>query len=190
MLTARGSSSDSAIVQDFSNVALLDVPELSAEETEALCVEHGCPEEIATTWGHFVSTWTRGHPKLVQVRLAELAARGWPKPSATDLTTQSSAVTSTRQMARRLLSSSVSSPIAEFVYLASECSVPMHQSVAIRLAEAVEGLTNGGDVIDNLTGKWLEQIEDDRFRTTALLHGVAAEVWSPEKTQVRPRLSA
>lgn len=47
--------------------------------------------------------------------------------------------------------------------------------------EAVEGLADAGDIIDNLTGKWLERIKGDWFRTTALIHGVAVEVWSPEK---------
>ena len=84
-------------------------------------------------------------------------------------------------MARQLLSESVSGPVAEFVYLMSECSVLVHRSVAIRLAESVEGLTNGGDVLDNLTGKWIERLEGQWYRTTALLSGVAPEVWSPEK---------
>jgi len=181
LLTAQGASSDSAVVQDFKDVHLLEVPEMSTQETQALCSENGCPEALCEIWGTFVTMWTRGHPKLVQVRMAELAARGWPKPSPDDLTTQSSAVSSARQMARQLLSESVPGPTAEFVYLASECSVPMHRSVAIRLAEAVEGLTNAGDIVDSLTGKWLERIEGNWFRATALLQGVAAEVWSPEK---------
>lgn len=181
ILTAQGASSDSAVVQDFNNIQVLDVPELSTEETETLCLEHGCPEALSNIWGTFVKIWTRGHPKLVQVRLAELTTRGWPKPNQTDLTTQSPAVISVRQMAQQLLSESVSGPTAEFVYLVSECTVLMHRTVAIRLAEAVEGLTNAGDVLDKLTGKWIEKIEGQWFRTTALLQGVAADVWSPEK---------
>jgi len=181
LLTARGGTSDSAVVQDFKNVELLDVPELSSNETESLCIEQGCLSEIATLWGTLITAWTRGHPKLVQVRLAELTARDWPRPSATDLTTPSSSVTSVRLMARQLLSDSVSAPIAEFVYLVSECFVPMHRSVAIRLAEAVPGLTNGGDILDSLTGKWLERLEGQWYRATALLTGTAIEVWSPEK---------
>ena len=181
LLTARGASSDSAIVKDFDNIELLEVPELSSHETEALCIEHGCPKEVSPSWGFLVSTWTRGHPKLVQVRLAELSARGWPSPSATDLTAVSPAVTSARQMARQLLSETAPAPVAEFVYLASECSVPMHRSVAVRLAESVKGLSNAGDILDSLTGKWLERLEGQRYRTTALLSGVATEVWSPEK---------
>lgn len=184
ILTAQGASSDSSVVQDFNNVHLLEVPEMSTEETESLCSEHGCPEALSKVWGTLVTMWTRGHPKLVQVRIAELAARGWPKPSPADLITQSPAVTSARQMARQLLSESMSPPIAEFVYLASECSVPMHRSIAIRLAEAVDGLRNAGDILDKLAGKWLERIEGGWFRTTALLQGVAAEVWSPEKRKL------
>jgi hypothetical protein len=84
-------------------------------------------------------------------------------------------------MARQLLSDSVSGPIAEFVYLISECSILLHRSVAIRLAEAVKDLTNGGDILDSLTGKWLERIEGQWYRTTSLLKGVAHEVWSPKK---------
>ncbi len=181
LFTAQGGSTDSAVVQDFNSVEVFDVPELVSDEIAALCVERGCPIEFAPSWGTLVAAWTRGHPKLVQIRLAELAARDWPRPSATDLITPSSAETSARRLARRLLSESVPAPVAEFVYLASECSVPMHRSVAIRLAETVDGLTNAGDVVDNLAGKWLERLDGDRYRATALLNESAVEVWSPEK---------
>ncbi|WP_243688356.1 hypothetical protein [Geotalea toluenoxydans] len=181
ILTAQGGSSESVVVQDFNNVEILDVPELSTDETKALCIEHGCPQDIATFWGTFITGLTRGHPKLVQVRLAELAARNWPKPTADDLVTPSVAVTSTRQMARQMLSNSSPAPVAEFVYLVSECSVPIHRSVGIRLTQKIKGLTNGGDVIDNLVGKWLERLDSHYFRATALLSGAAKDVWSPEK---------
>lgn len=181
ILTAQGASSDSAIVQDLSNVELFDVPEVSDEETIGFCLEHGCPEELSKVWGSIVKGTTRGHPKLVQVRIAELAARSWTHPSPNDLIVQSSKVVSVRQEASRLLSDSVSSPVAEFVYMVSECSVLMHRSVAIRLCESIDGLTNAGNILQDLTGKWLERIEGAWFRATALLSGVAAEIWSPDK---------
>lgn len=181
ILTAQGGSSDSAVVHDFNQVEILDVPELTADDTNALCIEHGCSHDLATFWGSLITAWTRGHPKLVQVRLVELAARGWPNPTADDLVSQSAGVTSTRQMARHLLSESAPAPVAEFVYIVSECSVPMRRSVGIRLSETIEGITNGGDVIDNLAGKWLERLDGEYFRATALLNGVANDVWTPEK---------
>jgi hypothetical protein len=181
LLTARGASSESAIIQDFASIELLDVPEISPDETEALCMEHGCPSEISAIWGFLISTWAKGHPKLVQVRLAEVAANGWPQPGVTDLTGQSPAATSARQMARQLLSSTVPPPVAEFVYLVSECSLPIDRPTSIRLTECVQGLTNGGDILDGLAGRWLERIEGQWYRATALLSGVAAEVWSVER---------
>jgi hypothetical protein len=189
ILTAQGASSDSAVVHDFTNIELLDVPELSAEETATLCHEYGCPESLTKMWGSLVNATMSGHPTLVQVRIGELASRGWPKPGPNDLIAPSSAVTSVRQRVRQLLSESVPSPVAEFVYMVSECSVLMHRTVAIRLAESIDGITTAGDILDNLTGKWLERIEGNWFRATALLKGVAAEVWSPEKRkQVHIRL--
>lgn len=181
LLIAQGASSDSAVMQDFTNIELLDVPELSTEETAILCQEYGCPESLSEAWGSFVKGTTSGHPKLVQVRIAELAARGWPIPGPNDLIAQSSAIMPVRRMARQLLSESLPGPVAEFVYMVSECSVLMPRSIAIRLAESVSDLGNAGDVLDNLTGKWLERVEGSWFRATALLKGVATEVWSPEK---------
>jgi hypothetical protein len=189
ILTAQGASSNSAVVQDFGDIELLDVPELSTEETAMLCHEYGCPESLTTLWASLVNGSTSGHPKLVQVLISDLVSRGWPKPGPNDIMASSSAVTSVRQSVRRLLSESVASPVAEFVYMVSECSVLMHRNIAIRLAESIHGITTAGDTIDNLTGKWLERIEGNWFRATALLKGVAAEIWSPEKrTQVHIRL--
>ena len=184
ILTAQGVSNASSAVRDFANIELLDVPEMDDEETASLCSEHGCPEALSKIWGSVVKGTTLGHPKLVQVRIAELASRSWPKPSSDDLLTQSSDVKLIRQVTRRLLSDSVSVPVAEFVYLVSECSLLMHRSIAIRLAESIDGLTNAGDVLDSLTGKWLECIEGNWFRATALLQGVAGDVWSPEKRKL------
>jgi len=189
ILTAQGASSNSAVVQDFDNIELLDVPELSTEETATLCQEYGCPESRTALWASLVNGTTSGHPKLVQVRIRELASRGWPTPGPNDFFAPSSAVTSVRQSARQLLSESVPDPVAEFVYMVSECSVLMHRNIALRLAESINGITTAGDTLDNLTGKWLERIGENWFRVTALLKGVAAEVWSPEKhKQVHIRL--
>ncbi|MFZ1984533.1 MAG: hypothetical protein WAU91_08970, partial [Desulfatitalea sp.] len=139
IITARGGTSESAVVKDFKNVEVLDVPELSANEIETLFIEHGCPPEIADLWASIIAMGTGGHPKLVQVRLVELADLTWPRPKATDFTTQSSAITSARKMARHLLSESELGPIAEFVYLISLSSTLIHRSAAIRLAETVYG---------------------------------------------------
>lgn len=180
ILTARGASSTSAVVLAYKNIELLDVPEIDTEETVLLCREYGCPEALSKMWGSLIRAVTSGHPKLVQVRIAELTGREWPKPGPDDLRPSQGVITA-RQMAHRLLSESVSPEVAEFVYMVSECSILMDRSIAISLAESITGLRNAGDVLDKLTGNWIEKIEPNWLRSTALLKGIASEVWSQQK---------
>ncbi|WP_126456876.1 hypothetical protein [Sulfuriflexus mobilis] len=181
ILTAQGASSDSAAIHDFSNIELFYVPEMDAEEVKALCIQQGCPVKFAHKWSALVTASTGGHPKLVQVRLSELSSEGWPAPSVDSITAQSTAVTSVRQLARQLLRDTVTEPVAEFIYLLSESSVLMHRKVALKLAEGISKIANGGDVIDGLAGKWIECIESEWYRVTALLKGVSADVWTEER---------
>lgn len=182
ILTAQGGSSDSAQLSEFGRLDVIEVPELGLDEVKALCILEGCEAEDADAWAVSVFTFTRGHPKLVQVSLMELSARGWPRPAMSDFLAPSEATQSARQLARRLLSQSVPPLVAEFLYCVSESSVLLHRTVALRLAEAL-GLQNGGDVLDTLTGKWIERIERDWHRTTPLLQGAARDVWSNERRQ-------
>ncbi len=182
ILTAQGGSSDSAQLSEFGRLDVVEVPELTPGEVKALCVQEGCDAGYADAWSLSVFTLTRGHPKLVQVRLMELAGKGWPKPKLSDFVAASDATQSARQLARQLLSQSVPPAVAEFLYCAAESSVLLHRTVALRLTELV-GLPNGGDVLDSLTGKWIERIERDWHRTTPLLQGAASEVWSDRRRQ-------
>lgn len=184
LMSAQGSTIDVAQLAQWDGVEIIEVPELQAKEVERLCNQEGCPEEDAEFWGATVCVLSAGHPKLAQVRVSELARQGWQKPSADYLVTPSVAAGSVRQMVRRLLSDSATPDIVAFLYSASECTVLLHRSVAIRLAELVGGVQNPGDVLEDLAGKWLDCIERDWFRATPLLKGAADEVWSPQQLAV------
>lgn len=177
ILTAQGGSTNSAQIADFGRISVIEVPELTQEEVKALCVQEGCPGEQAEVWSFSVHTFTRGHPKLVQARLIELAEKGWPRPTMSDLVWPSQATQSVRQLARQLFSQSVPPDVAEFFYCVSESTVLLHRTVALKLAELV-GLVTGGDVLDSMIGRWIERIEEDWYRTTPLLQGAANEVWT------------
>lgn len=182
LISSRGSTDQTSPTNfTYKYIEVIEVPKLEIEEIINLCIDHGCPSENANLLGTVVSFSTMGHPKLVQVRLSELASQNWPTPSPPDLAAKSLAETSVRQIARQLLSGSASESVAEFVYLMSECSVLMHRSICLKLAEFVEGLRNGGDVLDWLSGKWLERIEGQWFQTTPLLKGTAADIWTESK---------
>lgn len=184
LLTARGASGESAIAQDFRAIELVDIPALTTEQITALCAHHGCPTTLTVVWGVLVAASSGGHPKLVQIRLAELQAKSWPKPNADDLMGGSTGMTTAKQLSRKLLADSLGAAAAEVVYMISECTVPLHRDTAVKLAEDTPGITNPGDVIDGLTGTWLERIEEGRIRATHLLQGVAKDAWSEEKRKV------
>ncbi|MGA4196591.1 hypothetical protein ACI2VG_05840 [Ralstonia nicotianae] len=181
LMSAQGSTVDIEQLAQWEGVEIIEVPELRPKEVEQLCVQEGCGEADAEFWGATVCALSAGHPKLAQVRVSELAKQGWQKPSADYLAAPSVAAGSARQMARRLLSDSVTQNIVEFLYTTAECSVLLHRSVAIRLAELVGGIQSPGDALDYLAGKWLDCIERDWFRATPLLRGAASEAWSPKQ---------
>ena len=183
LLTARGTTSESAQLSQLGAVEAVEVPELTVEEVEALCLEHGCPSSASGPWSYAVFMASRGHPKLVQVRLRELSDSGWPTPGLSDFTASSSATQTVKQLARQLLASSVSGEVATLLYTAAESSVLLHRSVLLRLAEHL-GVANPGDAIDAATGRWLESIEQHWYRTTPLLSGAAGRVWSQERWQL------
>lgn len=178
LMTAQGGSSDTAQLSEFPGLEIFEVPELERMDVTHLCVQEGCSTTEADFWGPMVHAFARGHPKLVQVRIAELAKRGWPRFTSTEFSATSPAADSVRQIARRLLSESSAPEVVEFLYCASESTTLLHRSVAIRLAEIIGGIRHPGDLLDGLAGRWLECVEKEWFRTTPLLQGAAGDAWS------------
>lgn len=184
LLTARGESGEAAQLSDFAGIEPIDVPELSIEEVQQHCLNNGCPEGLSQAWATFIRGATSGHPKLVQVRIAELGTKGWPAPTPADITSTSPAINTAKQVARRMLSETVAPETAAFVYTAAEATFPLTRPMLLSLTRAVGGIMNGGDVIDSLQGKWLEQALVGRFSVTSILKGSAAEVWPLERRQL------
>ncbi|WGS49701.1 hypothetical protein LFL96_18445 [Paraburkholderia sp. D15] len=184
LISAQGDATESAQMVEWEGIEIIEVPELQPGEVEQLCIQEGCSLADAGFWGSTIHALSAGHPKLVQVRVAELSEQAWPQPTASYIGAVSSASDSVRQLARRLLSESWAPEVVEFLYCASECSVLLHRSVAVKLAESVGGIRNPGDVLERLAGKWLDCVEHDWFRTTPLLIGAAGEAWSPEQRAI------
>jgi hypothetical protein len=182
LITAQGRL-DASFTPNMAGVVTMVIPELDETDISNLCVEFGCPLDLSLPWAKLISMWTQGHPKLVQVRIAELSHKGWPKLGIDDVLQASPAVTNARQLSRRLLSETQSEAVATFLYSAAELTVPMDRSLALLLASALPGIPNPGDVIDSLTGQWLERIGERLLRPTPLLKGAAADVWPKQRVQ-------
>lgn len=183
LFTARGTSSGTAQLPEFTGIEAVDVPEMSVKEVEQHVIDNGCPGELSPTWAALVQASTQGHPKLVQVRIAELRAKVWQEPG-TDLFAASHAITTARQAARQLLSESMSQEVATFVYTAAEATYPMTRKMLLGLAQIVGGISNPGDLIDRLQGKWLERVMAERISVTPMLKGSAADVWPAQRKRL------
>lgn len=185
LLTAQGQSQDlSAEAQQDFNLRFIEVPPLQEKEIEAHCHALGCPTVAdAQIWGALVAAQTGGHPRLVQVRLRELQEAGWPKLRANDLLGTSPAVQTARQLARSLFYESVLPAEAEYTYVAAEFTVRPTREMLLHLGDIVPGLSNAGDVIDKLSGKWLEVHASRRYRVTPILRAVVDENWTKARMQ-------
>lgn len=186
LLTARGTSSGTAQLSEFAGIETVDVPEMSIQEVLQHCIENGCPVDLSPTWAAIVQASTQGHPKLVQVRIAELSAKEWPAPTK-DVFSASLAITTARQAARQLLSESISDEAAAFVYTTAEATYPLTRPMLLGLAQLVGGIPNAGDLIDRLQGKWFERMMAERISVTPMLKGSAAEVWTGERKRLAHR---
>lgn len=184
LFTARGESSGSEQLASVAGFEVIDVPTMSPSEVAEQCQAYGCPEDLSDIWGALICSLTQGHPKLVQVRIAELGAAGWPSPTSADLVSSSPAVRTARGTARSMLCGAVTPDVASFVYAASEATYPLSRGMLLALAQAFGGIVNGGDVIDSLEGKWLEQSVLGRLSVTPLLKGAADQVWTEVQKRV------
>ncbi len=181
LFTARGESSGSEQLASGAGFDVVDVPTMSPGEVAEQCRAYGCPEDLSGVWGALICGLTQGHPKLVQVRIAELVTGGWQSPTSADLVSASPAVKTARGTARSMLRGTVTPEVASFVYTASEATYPLSRGMLLALAQAIGGIVNGGDVIDSLEGKWLEQSLPGRLSVTPLLKGAAEQVWTEER---------
>lgn len=181
LFTARGESAESEQLAPVAGLEVIEVPTMSPGEVDEQCQTHGCPAELSGIWGPLICVLTQGHPKLVQVRIAELEVGRWPSPTNADIVTPSPAMRTARGTARSMLSGTVPPEVASFVYTASAATYPLSRSMLLALAQAIGGLSNGGDVIDSLTGKWLEQSLPGRLSVTPLLKGAAEQLWTEEQ---------
>lgn len=183
LFTARGESAESEQLAPVAGLEVIDVPTMSPGEVDEQCQVHGCPADRSGIWGALICGLTQGHPKLVQVRIAELEVGRWPTPTSADMVTASPAVRTARGTARSMLSGTVSPEVASFVYTASAATYPLSRRMLLALTQAIGGLTNGGDVIDSLAGKWLEQSSPGRLSVTPLLKGATEQLWTEEQMQ-------
>ncbi len=183
LFTAQGHSE--ALEQEVASswgMEVLAVPAMSQAEIALHCMDFGCgTSELATVWSSIVGMQTGGHPRLVHVRLVELQSEGWPDASLTTLITSSPGAQSAKQMARELLETSVSLEVSQFVLEAGEFMVAPTRTMLLNLAGLPPALGGASAVLTNLTGRWLEELGNERYHVTQILRGEVGVTWTVEQ---------
>lgn len=176
LATAQASTVQTAIFDSWEpRFEVTEIPELSDTDIAQCCVAFGCPAgPRAESWAQFVHMQTRGHPRLVHVRLMELQQGGWPHAEPKELVVTSAAVAAAKQLARQLYAASAPETERTFIYTASEASIPLTREMLIGIA-ASTSVAHPGDVIDRLVGRWIETVPPNRFRVTPMLASSAAD---------------
>jgi len=185
LFTAQGQSE--ALTEDVANqwgLSMLDVPPLTEEEIQALCIALGCPSaSLASSHARLIATQSTGQPRLAQVRAQELASQNWPQLSIDLVTGKSPALRTAMQAARELFEASVTPQEAAFVYEAAEFLHPSSRAMLLRLADLPTPLVGAASVLDRLHGRWFEGAAEGRCRVTPILKGELNVTWTPAQYQ-------
>lgn len=183
LFTAQGHTE--ALEQEVATswgVDVVVVPAMPQPEVAEHCVDFNCSsQDLANAWGQLIAVQSGGHPALVHVRLVELRDLGWPALELSTFVTPSPGTQSAKQMARELLDSSVSVEASQFALEAGEFMVAPTREMLLNLAGLPPKLTGAQAVLTTLTGRWLEELGNGRYRVTQILRGEVNVTWTVEQ---------
>lgn len=183
LFTAQGHTE--ALEQEVATswgVDVVVVPAMEQPEVAQHCVDFGCAStDRANAWGQLISAQSGGHPALVHVRLLELRDEGWPALELSAFVTPSPRTRSAKQMARELLDASVSAEASQFALEAGEFAVAPSREMLLNLAGLPPKITGAQSVLTTLTGRWIEELGNARYRVTQILRGEVNVTWTADQ---------
>lgn len=137
-------------------------------------IARGCPTAIATSWSKILALSTSGHPQMVDARVATLVEGGFPEPDLAEVLAPRQEILDVRAEARRLVSML---PAADRELLArtSLLLARVSRTRLMAIASIDPPISEPGDVIDRLTGPWLERTNNDDLRPSPLLSNLGSE---------------
>ena len=154
-------------------------PAFEVEDINGYLAARGCPTAHTQTWAKLIHASTSGHPQLVDARVSALTDEGFPKPDISELLVVSDDILDVRSEARRL----VAARPAEDRELLARTSLLLGRASRERLmavAQIQPPILEPGDVIDRLTGPWLERLESDNLRASPLLRNLGNDTRGQE----------
>jgi hypothetical protein len=154
-------------------------PSFDDRDVHDYIVARGCPTTIATSWSKIITLSTSGHPQMVDARVAALVEAGFPRPNFAEIMAPRPEILDVRAEARRLVAT-LPQDDRELLARASLLIGRVPRSRLMAIARIAPPITEPGDVIDRLTGPWLERTSNDDLRPSPLLNGLGMETRGPE----------
>ncbi len=163
-----------------SSTVVIDVPNFTIPEIEQFAIQMGCPNSDLKTRTTFIQAHTRGHPRLVHARVAQLREEGWKQPDSIESIIQTpEEVKKEREAARQLLADYPKDK-REFLYRLSLLT-EFRKDYAINIGEIPVPIPHPGDVFSQLVGPWIDQVGETYYTISPLLKNAAKEVWPDTK---------
>jgi tetratricopeptide (TPR) repeat protein len=155
---------------------VISVPRLEAAELEEFALALGCPaDRRRTIWARLVHVMTGGHPQLAAVHLFALRDRGWPEVTNEAISLGSTAIDAERTDARQLLAELPESQRL-LLYRLSVFPLSFRKDHGVSMGGVPPLLTAPGEVMDSLTGPWIEPLHSGYFSVSPLISGAAQAV--------------
>jgi hypothetical protein len=165
-------------------------PSFTSEDILLLLKQEAAPDDFqkegVATW---IAATTKGHPSLVAATLKWLEQSSWDYSLTTiDGLLTGEPVKETLEFSRRNLIRQLNNSEKELLYRFSIVGDSFTREQALEIAYISPKITNPGNVLDYLTGPWLDQFENQKFNVTPLLADSGKENLEFEVQQAVHRL--
>ena len=131
------------------------VPDFTISEIEQFAQQLGCPPDHANPSAKLIQFHTRGHPRLVHARLAQLRETDWQQYKNESILQTPQEVIEEREEARQLLIN-LPEEQREYLYRLSLLSTAFRKDYARKIGEIPETIPYPGDVFSQLVGPWID----------------------------------
>ena len=165
----------------LSSSMVINVPNFSIPEIEQFAEKMGCPAENAKTWSGLIQAHTGGHPILAHAWLVRLREEGWKEQNILASILKTPQEVKDEQEAARQLLTDLPEDHREFLYRLSLINTGFRKDYALNIGEIPEPVTHQGVIFSQLTGPWIDQVDETYYTISPLLTNAAKEVWSENR---------
>lgn len=159
------------------------MPNLSGKEVSALVDQLGGDGQI---WGPLTHTVSGGHPQLVMARLRRLSRDAWPKGEllgGIDPAKPAEEIDDERTATRKRLLRELDDISLALIDRLSVIGSRFDRRMALAVSADPPPLSNPGDVLTQLIGPWVEQLDRGYLRLSPLLSGSAKDNLTVEQVR-------